>query len=466
MNDGSILFKEWLPDLPDLDNPGLTEAKNTLPLERVYKSFPTLTGTGTALGARPTGAYRPVSVLMADLYVGNSTQLSLYQGGSYTNKSASTYNSSADFWRFAEYDGLVIATNYLDPPQQHTVGAAGAFTALSAAAPLAQHVGIVGQFVVLGKTVETANGTVNHRIQWSGIDNPTSWPLPNSSTAIAQQSGEQFLNSELGEVTGIFGSDQWGVVLQQGGITRITYVGGGTVFQFDEYEVGRGSFFPNAAVQVGRLVYFISTSGFYVTDGSTVQPIGDGKVDRYFLNNANFGFKNVIYGAVDYENKLIYWSYPSVGGGQSQPDSLVIFNYEENRWTRADSTSRVIIGTPPSSSAFAVSAWQSGNTLGSYTGTPGTAILTTGEAQINPSGRGFVKGVKTLIDTDTYTVALGTRDDQKTTPSYTSEVTANARSGFADFRSDAKFHRARLTITGTFNAARGIEILADAAGNV
>jgi hypothetical protein len=41
---------------------------------------------------------------------------------------------------------------------------------------------------------------------------------------------------------------------------------------------------------------------------------------------------------------------------------------------------------------------------------------------------------------------------------YTAESTANSRSGFCDFRSEARYHRARVTITGTFNAAQGIEV--------
>jgi hypothetical protein len=70
-----------------------------------------------------------------------------------------------------------------------------------------------------------------------------------------------------------------------------------------------------------------------------------------------------------------------------------------------------------------------------------------------------MQGIKPLVDVtlNAVTVAIGTRNDRSSSVSYTSETTANSRSGFANFRSEARYHRARLTITGTFNAAQGLE---------
>src|SRR6185295_3648444 len=53
-----ILFKEFLPDQPDLNNPGLLEALNCLPVDRAFKSYAPLSGTGGPLPTGVTGAYR------------------------------------------------------------------------------------------------------------------------------------------------------------------------------------------------------------------------------------------------------------------------------------------------------------------------------------------------------------------------------------------------------------------------
>jgi hypothetical protein len=102
---------------------------------------------------------------------------------------------------------------------------------------------------MLGNLRDSVGGSTTrpYTVQWSAIDDPQYWPTPGSDEAIASQSGNQMLNPTLGEVMGIFGNDQFGVIFQQGGVTRVTYVGGTTVFQFDEYEVGRGLLFPNSA---------------------------------------------------------------------------------------------------------------------------------------------------------------------------------------------------------------------------
>jgi hypothetical protein len=102
-------------------------------------------------------------------------------------------------------------------------------------------------------------------------------------------------------------------------------------------------------------------------------------------------------------------------------------------------------------------------------GTPGTAILTSAETEFIPGGRTTVQGVKPLIQhtsTVTATVAVGARDRLDAAVTYTSESTPDTRTGFAPFRSDAYFHRARTTITGDFEKAIGIEFQDDDSGAV
>lgn len=99
-----------------------------------------------------------------------------------------------------------------------------------------------------------------------------------------------------------------------------------------------------------------------------------------------------------------------------------------------------------------------GGTLGRFGGTPGTAVIETGEAEGNPGAMTYVSGVKPKLDSAAVTVSVGTRDDLSASVTYTSETAVNTRSGFADFRLTARYQRARLTITGSFNAAQGLDI--------
>jgi hypothetical protein len=98
-----------------------------------------------------------------------------------------------------------------------------------------------------------------------------------------------------------------------------------------------------------------------------------------------------------------------------------------------------------------------GGTLGRFAGTPGTAVIETGEVEGSPGGMTFVSAVKPKIDTASVTLAVGYRDALSVSVTYTSETAVNSRSAFAGFRVTGRYLRARLTATGAFNAAQGFD---------
>lgn len=460
--DGAIYFKDWLPDQPELGNPGVTQAQNVIPLSGSYTSYAPLSTTGNALASNVRYALRATGTGGDWLYAGISGALTgfLYRGantaGSWSSVSASTFTATGN-WSMAQYEEFVIATNGAELPQFHTLGSASNFATLGSStgdAPQSRVVGVIGQFVVLGNLPSVAT----YALQWSGIDAPTSWPTPNSATAIAQQSGQQLLDPQFGGVNGIFGGDQFGLIFQAGGISRMTYIGGDAVFQFDQISQGIGLDFINGAIRVGGLVYFASLKGFFVTDGVSIVPIGTGKVNEYFLTRVSNSLLTLVCAGIDWRRKLVFWTFPATG--DTSPTSALVYNYEEKRWSLVVDTIRYFVrGNQAQLSTYGFEAFGNDNKIGRFTGTPGSAILTTGELEPNAGGYSAVQGVKPLVDQtlNGITVAMGTRNDRSSAVSYTAEQTANSRSGFASFRTAAKYHRARLTITGTFNAGQGLE---------
>lgn len=475
--DATILFKEWLPDLPELSNPGLIEALNVVPIDDAYEPYRPLAAWSLTIGAtssaRIGGAFLAHWNSSSRAYVAivNATAgaSQLFDSNAsldtYTDRSPSG-GSTASRWRFAQYDDLVIATADSGSPQAHTFGAGTSFTALatSGTAPAAQHVGVINKFVVLG--AGDVGGVGPNGVRWSGFDAPRSWPAPNSATAIAQQSGQESLDASLGLVTGIANGDQYGIVLQQFGMTRLTYIGPPAVFQFDQYERGRGLFYPNSLVQLGALTYYISDKGFCVTDGVQVIDIGAGKVNDTFLaeldalNLFAVGMQYRVSGGADPKQGLIYWCYPSSSANSYRPDRIFIYNTLTKRWAHSHQDVHYIVGGFHESTVRPPFGFDTGRRLATFTGTAGSAVLTTAETEINPGGFAHVSGVKPLIGAtaNAITIALGTRNNRTDAVSFTAETTANARSGFCGFRSEARYHRARVTITGTFNAAQGIEV--------
>lgn len=494
--DGKVLFGEFLPDLPPTDNPGLTEALNVLPVDKFYAAYKPLTGITAALSERPRGGIGALdSAGNAYFYAGTATALHQRNGAAWTDKTDTAYTTASDdYWRFVQFDSWIIGTNYAEVPQALPVGDGGDFDdlALVGTAPNARQVGIVGRHLVLGDTVDGVNGIVPHRIQWSRIDDPTEWPVPNSTDARNKQSGEQFMPSAFGPVTGIVGNDQFGIVFQHAGISRMTYVGGDLVYQFDVIDSTRGAAYPNAIVEVGKLAYFIASDGFFVTDGVKVEPIGASKFDRLFLESVDTGYKGRVYGALDKARNLIYWTYPGVGSSAGVPNSLIIYNYREGRATRASDVVECLVGglttavplesidnyfasiddvVPSLDSPF----WKGGNDsllgftpaheLGVFAGSPGTAVIEGQEAELSPGLYSYISGVRPMVQGQAaVTVSLGTRNGYADSVVYGAPMALHPRTGCADFRVETRLVRARVNISGAFPAAQGLMYQAQASG--
>lgn len=206
--------------------------------------------------------------------------------------------------------------------------------AASAVAPSAKHVGVIGNFVFLGNTNDTANGAIPYRVQWSSIGDPSAFPTPGTNEAQETQADEEYLDPEYGPIMGISGGKKFGLVFQETAITRFEYIGGVAIFDVDTYETQRGLIAPRAFAKVGSKVYFLSQGGAYVTDGVNVEPIGDGVIDKTLIQDINRSNLSFMSTAVDYEKKLIYFAIP----GSIGSDKVYLYHYLENRWSYCEWT--------------------------------------------------------------------------------------------------------------------------------
>lgn len=477
----TVVFKEWMPDQADLGNPGLIRAENVLPLDSGYGPFlPLDTALGTITQNSVVGAFAVNGSTKGSYYVYALGNLNYYEGGSgglsFATRGSAT--ASSNYERFAQYEDLVIAVGSGHEPKRHTIGSVSGFTTLATSgfAPEASAIGVVNQFVVLGDLVGTAGTTAySNTLAWSSIDQPTNWPTPGSSTAIASQSGEQVMPLDLGAIQAIHGGDQRGVILQHKGVSRMTYVGPPAVFQFDLLDNTQGSHFPLGSVQVGQVVYFISARGFCRTDGVSVENIGAGVVDQFFWSTySNSTFVSAGYCPV---NGLVYFSYPTTATAVC--DALLIFNPRTNRWTYARQTLQRLVtpaqgygALPRKIMGYATAG--SANEFGIFAATAGSAVLETGDTQFNEGGRALVDGIKPHVESSgtapSMGVRIGVRNDLGTTPTYTTTANAHSRTGYANFRSagvtDGKYHRAELNITGNFEKVTGFDAVVLPSGQV
>lgn len=478
-------FGEWLPDQAELDNEGLTECLNVLRVGGSYVPYQPFVSTSPTveIGATMRGARR-VLQSGGNSYIVVGTDAHLYYGAG--TGTITVWNditpaggvTSGNFPRiFTQYEQLVIEAQETRDPVYWDLSAGGLFTQLTGPfgdAPKAGAIGIIGQFVMLGNLGDAAHQEYS-AVQWSGIDAPLNWPTPNSADAIAQQSSKQMLDVTLGVVRGISQGDQWGIILLNSGLVRVTYVGGDAVLGFDTIYRGPGPLSANSWLKFGALIYFASTAGFFVTDGVNVTPIGLGKVNQYFIDHVDLHVSDAVFNvrcSADWTRRLIYFAWSNSVGG-ILANELLIYSVDEKSWTHAiESISCFVLGEEGSliNANVLLEAFDDTPRCGRFTGTPGTATLITGETELNPGGTSLVSGVRPQISgttRDKITISVGARNDQtdETPVVYTTGGAIDAFTGQSDMIVDARYLRAKFEIQGAYTKAIGGEFDAQPTSN-
>ena len=474
-----IAVGEWLPDQPDLGNRA-TVAKNVIPWKDSYKSFPELTTTSNALTARAQGGFfARDSAANVYNFAGDATTLyQLLDGNSYSDvtRTSGVYSTAVDdWWEFIQWGETVIATNYTDDPQLISLGA-GNFVALPGSPPKARHIDVVRDFVVLGNITDAAVNYPN-RVMWSGINDSESWTV-----SAATMADYQDLQGDGGWVQKIVGGE-YGLVFQERAIWRMTFVGSPLIFQFDKIENKRGAFAPQSVIGYGGVSFYLADDGFYVTNGaSNSVPIGDGKIDRYFLDNLDTDYWYRVNSTIDPINKLVMWGVPFTGNTGGRPNNILVYNWVYKKWglvevdtecfARFASVGYTLDGLDAVNSSIdalspsldsrtwaggtqSLAAFDSSHQLATFSGAAMDATVETGEVEHYPGYRAHVLGVRPIVDQNAATVTIGSRNLLSAAHSFGSVLSQNG-SGECPSRSNARYHRYRISTTGSFDFVQGV----------
>lgn len=370
-------------------------------------------------------------------------------------------------WRFTQFGEVMIAANGGNRLQGYNLNSASTFNDLGADAPKARYVTVVRDFVVAGYTADYPN-----RVQWSALNDETSW----ASSATTQADYQDIPDG--GTVVGVTGGE-FGLVLMDRSIFRMSYVGSPLVFQFDNITRNLGCYEANSIVQYAGMTFFLGDDGFYACDGQTLLPIGNEKVNRYFFSDVDEGTLNLMSVAVDPTRKLVIWSYASKSS--ATPDKLIIYNFQNQKWTSglAD-VNRIASSSTPAfalegldvfgnleqiDSSFDSTVWLGGKMqfagvhnakIITFSGENATAYLETGDIEV-PGSTSALTMVKPLIDNGSANVAVATRRLLNETVSFGSQSAADAENRVS-IRSIGRYHRLQLSPTGSWNTAIGMDV--------
>ncbi len=463
-----INFTEWLPDQPGVAGV-MTEAKNVYPIANGYAPLPLETNLSDPASENLNNIFAAKTNAISSLFCSGTTKLFKFNSADNdlddVSKSGGYSTATGERFYFTQFGNVVIAANGQAKLQGWTLGSSTAFADLDAAAPPARYVTVVRDFVVGAGT-----STYPNRVYWSDLNDETDW-----TPGVGSQSDFQDI-ADGGDVMGVTGGE-FGLILTERSVNRMSYIGSPFFFQFDSIARGVGCITPNSVGQYASVTFFLSDDGFYSCDGQTVKPIGAEKVDRFFFNDVNLNKLDEMSTAVDPLKKLVIWNYTNVFAQKRQ----LIYNISLNRWSYAETTANYInnVYTPTTAlesldlfgtlDSLGVSldsrqwaggalllAGVTGNRAIAFTGLRKTATLTTGDFNV-PNAQSLVTLARPIVDNGSGTVAVASRLNLDGAITFSSNVVADAE-GRVSLRSSGRYHRMRTIPSGNWTSCLAVDV--------
>lgn len=435
-----IPLGQWLPDHPTYKNPGCEVADNVIPTTGGYGPFPSPVGQSQTVSDTVYGAQQFFDNSGSSVIVGGTVDSLFIRRSTITETSGLSSIGTNEAWDFARFNDFVIATAAGNSPQYLTdIDSDNTWSALTGSPPTAKRVAKVGDFLMMGNITGAPN-----RIQWSAINDPAgSW-----ASSRRTQAGQVDLDPKFGDVQRIVGG-RYALVFQERGISRLDYVGPPQVWANRIISDGRGAVAPFSVVNIGYLTWFLSQDGWYVTNGTEVQPIGSQRVNRWFFAAADDDYLGTVQGAIDWVNECLVWSF--VNRGETGYGCQLVYSWAQDAFSTAGNTVDWIVGSQTAGidldsldaiygnldaiplSLDATAFKPGARTLGgfiateysTFDGTPLAAQWDTGEFQPSPGRRVHVSAVRPVMDvTDWDMTAQLILRDNRGAVTYSNQATA------------------------------------------
>jgi len=466
-----ITFGEWTPDQPSITN-GLRRAENVYSKMVGYGALPTVVNYSNSASENLNNVVAgKTSAGATTVFAGGSTKLFKLDSGTLAlnnvSKSGNYTTPTDQRFRFTQFGNVIVAANGYDKLQGFNLNSSSLFANLAADAPEARYVTVVRDFVVSGY-----QSSYQNRVQWSALGDESSW----TASATTQADFQDIPDG--GSVVGVTGGE-YGLILMDRSIHRMSYVGSPLVFQFDNISRNLGCYEANSVIQYGGTTFFLGDDGFYACDGQNVVPIGNEKVNRFFFDNVDEGTLYLMSAAVDPTKKLIIWAYASISS--ATVDSLLIYNYQTQRWTSGTTTADRIASTSTPAvtlegldvygnvdtitTSFDSRLWLGGKLqlagvdgakIVTFTGANATAYIETGDIE-TPGTTSSITLVKPTVENGSGSVALLSRRLLTESTVFGTQTAADAENRVS-VRGVGRYHRLQLTPTGSWTSVVGIDV--------
>lgn len=446
-------------------------------------------GSSTKFADLANGAITSLTLVAGSGYSNGTYALTVSNAGSGTGFTGTVTVSGGTLSSYAITNGgkLYPQTATIAVPAGAGAGTLGSITpTISTIAPQARYAAVIDNFLVTCNTFDSTNGNQPQRVWWSALNDPTYWPTPGTNLAAQFQSSFNDLYGDGGWCMGVVGQlgNADGAIFQERAVWRVNYSGPPGTFSFTPAEGVRGTPAPNSLIHFGNFVYYLGQDGFYKFDGSSSQPIGANKVDKTFYAMVDQNNMHRIDGCVDPLNKLVYWAFPSVSNINGNPDYIIAYNWNLDRWSLINISCETIfysmsfgytLDTMPGGTldqiipsldsrvwtggSLILTGFDTNHTLSYFNGPNLAPVLDTSEIEPYPGTITFVQNTRPLVDGGTPSVALAARNILNSTEPFGTAIPINSF-GTAPQTINGRYVKAEVTLPAgsTWQHFQGVEL--------
>ena len=476
MSTQRVQFTEWLPDQPD-NSGGLNDALNVIPVSIGYQPFPNAADFSGEASELLNSVFVAKWGTEVVVFAGGASKLFKFNGDTEAleDKSKAGGYSSTLPWKFVQFGQTVLAVNGDNFIQYWTIGVSTLWADI-ATSPKAKQITIVRDFVVVGNLL--AGSLASSTVQWSDINDETDWTSGSTS-----QSDLQVI-ADGGNLVAITGGE-FGLVFLEKSISRMSYVGSPLFFQFDNISRGLGCLSGNSVCQYNNVTFFLSDDGFYSCDGTSVTPIGNEKIDRWFFDDIDLALIGSMSSSINPTSNIAIWNYANNSGGRS----MLIYNWTLGKWSRVTTTATALgniatVGTTLEGldilgytdidampASLDARLWVGGKFL--FAGATGAKISTFSGADYNSQlvttdievgYNSVVNLIRPQIDNGSADIAIASRRELDDSVVFSPTVTTTSE-GRANVRSGGRYHRVAVYPTGNWTTAMAIDVDIKPQGN-
>lgn len=301
------------PFAPDrgAGTPGIVmQAQNVLPIPEGYGPAPTMVSPvgGDALPGAPRGSTTCVKRDGTTQVFWFTADAVYLQNADYTFSLVDNGYSctSGDDWSSCHFGDYLLYTNTTDGLWAFNIETGGTPAYIADAGDPREV--FANANMVFALDCKNNSGTRDNRlIRNSDFNDHTDWKNGSADQQPLESGAELLAGQGL--------KNGAAVVFQRQSMRLIQFgnAGGGALYSLTEIAEGRGAVGAKSVIGFDGVVYFLSTNGFWQFSQGGLAPIGDGLIDRWFLDQVPTLELKDIQAAIDPFRKVVLWIYPAGG---------------------------------------------------------------------------------------------------------------------------------------------------------